>query len=261
MTGRLGIGDGSKDQSYLWLTGGGFPVQEVPLVDKNDKWLLGAQAGASLRFGDDQRLTLAGAYYDFVRMQALPNSCASTLNNYTAPLYMGYGNSVALITSACDQTTQLFGLASNFRIADVSGQYVLPIGRFGFLMDADAARNLGFKRSQILSLEGEDIAPRINGYVGDVAFGDAELRPDWHWQSWQWQIMLGYRYVQQDAVLAALTDPDFHEGGTNTAGYFVRADFGLADNVWTRLRYLSGKEIDGPLYRVDVIQLDLNAQF
>lgn len=261
ITGRLGVGDGSRDQSYLWLTAGGFPVQEVPLVDKNDKWLVGGQIGASLRWKDDQRLTLAGAYYDFVNIQAVPDACGSTLNNYTAPLYMGYGNSVALISSSCDQTKQLFGLASKFRIANVSGRYVLPIGHYGFLVDADAARNIGFKRSQILSLEGEDIAPRINGYVGDMAFGDAEFRPDWHWQPWQWQVMLGYRYVQQDAVLAALTDPDFHEGGTNAAGYFIRTDLGLADNVWARLRYLSGKEIDGPLYRVDVLQLDLNAQF
>lgn len=261
VTGRLGFGDGSADQSYAWLTGGGFPVQEVPLVSKSDKWLVAGQAGVSLRFGDEQRLTLAGAYYDFIHMQGIPNALDSTLTNYSAPLYMGYGNSVSLISNSSDPTVQLFGLASNFRIADVSGQYVLPIGRYGFLVDAEAARNLGFKRTEILNLEGEDIAPRINGYVGDLAFGDAEYRPDWRWRAWQWQMMLGYRYVQRDAVLAALTDSDFHEGGTNAAGYFLRADFGLADNVWTRFRYLSGKEIDGPNYRVDVLQLDLNAQF
>jgi len=260
-TGRLGFGDGSAEQSYVWLTGGGFPVQEVPLVSKNDKWLVASQTGVSLRFGDDQRLTLSGAYYDFIHMQGIPNTLDSTLTNYTAPLYMGYGNSVSLISNSSDPTVQLFGLASNFRIADIAGQYVLPIGRYGLLVDAEAARNLGFNRTEILNLEGEDIAPRINGYVGDVAFGDAEFRPDWQWRAWQWQLMLGYRYVQRDAVLAALTDPDFHEGGTNAAGYFLRADLGLADNVWTRFRYLSGKEIDGPNYRVDVLQLDLNAQF
>jgi hypothetical protein len=261
VTGRLGFGDGSADQSYAWLTGGGFPVQEVPLVSKSDKWLVAGQAGVSLRFGDDQRLTLAGGYYDFVHMQGIPNTLDSTLTNYTAPLDMGYGNSVSLISNSSDPTVQLFGLASNFRIADIAGQYVLPIDRYGFLLDAEAARNLGFNHTEILNLEGEDIAPRIKGYVGDVAFGDAEFRPDWQWRAWQWQMMLGYRYVQRDAVLAALTDSDFHEGGTNTAGYFLRADLGLANNVWTRFRYLSGKEIDGPNYRVDVLQLDFNAQF
>jgi len=261
MTGRLGLGNGSADQSYAWLTGGGFPVQEVPLVSKDDKWLAAAQAGVSLRFGDDQRLTLAGAYYDFIHIQGIPNALDSTLTNYTAPLYMGYGNSVSLISNSSDPTVQLFGLASNFRIADVAGRYVLPIGSYGLLVDAEAARNVGFNRTEILNLEGEDIAPRAKGYVGDIAFGNAEFRPDWQWRAWQWQMMLGYRYVQRDAVLAALTDPDFHEGGTNATGYFLRADFGLANNVWTRFRYLSGKEIDGPNYRVDVLQLDLNAQF
>jgi hypothetical protein len=261
VTGRLGFGDGTAEQSHAWLTGGGFPVQEVPLVSKNDKWLVGAQTGVALRFGNDQHLTLAGAYYDFIHMQGIPNTLDSTLTNYTAPLYFGYGNSVSLISNSSDPTVQLFGLAANFRIADVSGKYVLPMGRYGFLVDAEGARNVGFNRSEINNLEGEDIAPRINGYVGDVAFGDAEFRPDWQWRAWQWQMMLGYRYVQRDAVLAALTDSDFHEGGTNAAGYFLRADFGLADDVWTRFRYMSGKEIDGPNYRVDVLQLDLNAQF
>jgi hypothetical protein len=260
-TGRLGFGDGGADQSYVWLTGGGFPVQEVPLVSRSDKWLAAAQTGVALRFGDGQRLTLSGAYYDFIHMQGIPNALDSTLANYTAPLFMGYGNSVSLISNSTDPTVQLFGLAASFRIADIAGQYVLPVGRYGFLVDAEGARNLGFNRKEILDLEGEDIAPRVNGYVGDVAFGDAEFRPDWRWRPWQWQLMLGYRYVQSDAVLAALTDPDFHEGGTNAAGYFLRADLGLADNVWTRFRYLSGKEIDGPNYRVDVLQLDLNAQF
>ncbi len=262
LTGRIGFGDGSRDQSHAWLTVGGFPVQEVPLVDKNDKWLVGAQAGVSLRFANYQRITLAGAYYDFMHMQAVPNTCGSTLSNYTAPLYMGYGNSVALITSPCDVTTQLFGLAANYRIANVSAQYILPIDRYAFLLDADGARNVGYNEHQIINLEGEDIAPRINGYVGDFAFGDAkEYLRDWQWRAWQWQMMLGYRYVQRDAVLAALTDTDFHEGGTNAAGYFLKADLGLANGVWTRFRYLSGKEIDGPRYRVDVLQLDLNAQF
>lgn len=261
VTGRVGFGDGTADQSHAWLTAGGFPVQEVPLVSRNDKWLAGAQTGIALRFGDYQRLTLAGAYYDFIHMQGIPNTLDSTLTNYTAPLYFGYGNSVSLISNSSNPAVQLFGLAANFRIADVSGQYVLPIDRYGFLVDAEGARNVGFNRSEILNLEGEDIAPRINGYVGDVAFGDAELLPDWQWHAWQWQMMMGYRYVQRDAVLAALTDSDFHEGGTNAAGYFLRADLGLADNVWTRFRYMSGKEIDGPNYRVDVLQLDLNAQF
>jgi hypothetical protein len=41
----------------------------------------------------------------------------------------------------------------------------------------------------------------------------------------------------------------------------MRADLGLAHNVWTRFSYYAADQIDGPHYQVDVLQLDLNARF
>ncbi len=258
VTGKLGFGDGGAEPSHVWMTVGGFLLQEIPLVSKNDKWLVGGQIGTALRFDDGQQLTLAGAYYDFVHVQGIPNDYGSTLNNYTIPLYLTHGNDMCNIANPADQTQAqyLFALCSQFRIADISAGYVLPIGRYTLSLDAEAARNLGFHETDIANLFGYSIAPRTKGYVGDLAFGDPTV-----FEAWRWRGLLGYRYVQRDAVLDALTDPDFHEGGTDAQGYFLRADLGLADNVWTRFRYLSGREIDGPRYRVDVIQLDLNARF
>ena len=256
LTGRLGFGDGSAEQSNVFLTLGGFPIQEIELVNRNDKWMVGGQLGTTLRFGDGQHFTLAGAYYDFIHTRGIPNSFDSTLNNYTIPPYVTHGNTMCDISNSSDQTVALFGLCSQYRIADVSAGYVLPIGQFSFSLDAEGARNIGFNRSSIANIFGYDVESRRSGYVGDLAFGDPTV-----FQAWKWRAMVGYRYVQRDAVLDALTDPDFHEGGTDAQGYFLRTDLGLADNVWTRLRYLSGREIDGPRYRVDVIQLDLNARF
>lgn len=260
LTGRLGFGDGSPEQSRVFLTLGGFPIQEVALVAQNDKWLVGGQLGTLLRFGDDQQLTLAAGYYDFVHMQGIPNSENSplfnTFNNYTAPLYVTHGNSMCPISNDPAGQAELFALCAQFHVADISAGYVLPVGRYTVSMDAEAARNVGFKAAQIANLFGYYYQPRIDGYAGGLGFGDPEV-----FQAWKWRATLGYRYVQRDAVLDALTDPDFHEGGTDAQGYFLRADLGLADNVWTRFRYLSGREIDGPRYRVDVLQLDLNARF
>lgn len=262
LTGRLGFGDGSPEQSRVFLTLGGFPIQEIELVNKNDKWMVGGQFGATVRFGGDgadtdaQHITLAAGYYDFIHTRGIPNSFDSTLNNYSIPLYVTHGNTMCDISNTSDQTVALFGLCAQYRIADVSAGYVLPIGRYTYSMDAEGARNIGFNRMSIANIFGYDVQPRVNGYVGDLAFGDPDV-----FQAWKWRAMIGYRYVQRDAVLDALTDPDFHEGGTDAQGYFLRTDLGLADNVWTRFRYLSGREIDGPRYRVDVIQLDLNARF
>jgi hypothetical protein len=257
LNGKLGIGDGSAQQSFLFLNLGGFPIQEVPLVFQNSKWLVAGQAGASLRFGAGQRITLAGAYYDFDHVQGRPNSYESTLNDYSEPDYATFGNSYCNIANEPDSAdVYAFALCSQFRIADVSLGYVLPIDQYALTLNADGVRNLGFNRKDIYDIFGEELDERRNGYQAELAFGNPDV-----FERWDWRGTLGYRYVQGDAVLDALTDADFHEGGTDAEGYFLRGDLGLAHNVWTRLSYYAGNQIDGPHYQVDVLQLDLNARF
>lgn len=257
-TGRIGFGQGGPDRSGLFLTLGGFPVQEVPLVSKNNKWLVGGQLGTTLRWGEGQRFVFAAAYYDFIRVEGVPNpDVGSTINNYTAPAFVRHGNTMFDISNSTDTTVNLFALASRFRVADLATTYVLPVGsRYTFAVDGEASRNLGFDRAEILARTGFDIQPRVNGYVGDFSFGDPSPAA-----AGRWRTTFGYRYVQRDAVLDALTDADFHEGGTDAAGYFLAGDLGLANGVWARLRYLSGKQIDPPLYHVNILQLDFNARF
>jgi len=43
----------------------------------------------------------------------------------------------------------------------------------------------------------------------------------------QWQIKALYRLVQQDAVFYALTDSDFHQGGTNAKGIELGAKYAI----------------------------------
>lgn len=256
LNGRLGIGDGSEQQSFLFLNLGGFPIQEVPLVFQNSKWLAAGQLGVSLRFGAGQRFTLAGAFYDFDHVQGRPNSFETTLNDYSEPTYATFGNSYCDIENDATNQNPVFALCSQFRIADISAGYVLPIDQYSLTLNGDAVRNVGFNVKDIYDLFGERLDRRRNGYQGELAFGTPDV-----FERWDWRTTLGYRYVQGDALLDALTDADFHEGGTNAHGYFMRADLGLAHNVWTRFSYYSGDQIDGPNYQVDVLQLDLNTRF
>lgn len=256
LNGKLGIGDGSAQQSFLFLNLGGFPIQEVPLVFQNSKWLVGGQLGASLRFGAGQRLTLAAGYYDFEHVQGRMNSYDSVLNDYSEPLYATFGNSYCDIENDSTGANPVVALCSQFRLADIAAGYILPIDRYALTLNADAVRNVGFNRKDIYDLFDEELPERNKGYQAELALGNPEV-----FERWDWRGTLGYRYVQGDAVLDALTDADFHEGGTNAEGYFMRADLGLAHNVWTRFSYYSGTQIDGPHYQVDVLQLDLNARF
>ena len=50
-------------------------------------------------------------------------------------------------------------------------------------------------------------------------------------------------------------------GGTNSKGYFVAASVGLFNGLSLTGRWLSANEISGPPLSIDVLQVDLSAQF
>jgi hypothetical protein len=256
-TGRLRLGGGGRDQSHVFLTVAGLPVQDVPLSSPASKWLLGAQLGTMAAFGDEQRLRLAVGYYNFVHVSGVKNAPDSTLYNYTAPQFVRHGNTMFDISSSTtDPTVNLFALAARFRLVDIAARYELPVGRYVASVTGEAVKNIGDTAADLLQRTGVALPVRNRGYIGEFGFGDASVA---RWG--QWRAALGYRYVQSDAVLDSWTDADFNGGGTNTKGYYVSAELGLTTDVWARLRYLSADEIDGTRYGYDVIQLDFSTRF
>jgi hypothetical protein len=140
---------------------------------------------------------------------------------------------------------------------DLAATYELGVGSHVFVVNGEAVRNIGYHIAQVENLTGQ-VFPRPEniGYVGEVGYGDPSVN-----QWGDWRARIGYRYVRRDAVLDAWTDADFHGAGTNAAGYYFWTEFGLAKNTWMRIRYLSGNEVDGPRYGLDILQVDLNARF
>ena len=61
---RYGLGDGSAEQSHLFITVGAHPLQEIALSPQ-DKWLVGGQLGSNMRWGDGQHLRVSGAFFDY----------------------------------------------------------------------------------------------------------------------------------------------------------------------------------------------------
>jgi hypothetical protein len=256
---RFGWGAGGADRSHVYATVGGFPVLEVPLVNQQNKWLVGGQVGTNLRWNEGaQHLRLGAAYYDFVHVTGQRNTPDSTLLNFTAPAFVRYGNTVYDISaSTFDPTVNLFALAAHFRLADIAANYDFKFGRYSFALTGEAVRNLGYKKADVERLSGQTFPKSENkGYVGEVSLGDPVVDAFARWRA-----AVGYRYVERDAVLDAWTDADFHEGGTNAKGYYAWTSFGIAKNTWVRLRYMSANEIDGARYGLDIWQLDLNARF
>jgi hypothetical protein len=256
-TARLGLGDGSPEQSQVFLTVGAHPVQEVQF-SAQDKWLAAAELGTNLRWGEAQRLRFTGAFYDYFNVTGRLNPPGSPgLFNFTAPNFLRYGNTVFDIANLADPTTNLFVLAAKFRIANVNATYTLGLGRYVLTVTADAVKNFGFNEAQVEANTGFYVTPRTTGYQGEVSFGDASVLTAGNWRA-----LIGYRYLQNDAVIDGFTDSDFHYfGGTNARGYYFVGDIGVANRVWLRLRYLSANEIDGPRFGVDTLQFDVSTRF
>jgi hypothetical protein len=252
-------GDGAADRPLLYLTGGGFPLLEVPLDNPENKWLVAGQLGSNLHWaGGTQNLRFAGSYYDFVHVTGQKNTPDSTLLNFTAPAFIRYGNTYFDISnSTTDATVNLFALAAQFRLVDIAASYEAEVGSHLFVINAEAVRNIGYHIAEVEALSQQSIPkPENIGYVGELGFGNPTVNAFGDWRA-----RVGYRYVRRDAVLDAWTDADFHGAGTNAEGYYFWTELGLARNVWVRARYMSGNEIDGPRYGLDILQIDLNARF
>jgi hypothetical protein len=263
ITGRWGFGNGGPEQSHVFFTLGAHPLQEIALSGQ-DKWMTAAQLGTNLHWGEGQRLRVSGAFYDYFNITGRLNPADEPgLYNYTAPVYERQGNTYFDICN-CNGASNLFALASKYRLANVNATYEMSLGRYMFGASIDAVKNVGFNSDQASANVGAYVPARTKGYQAEVSFGDPTVLTAGAWRG-----VLGYRYLQSDAVLDAYTDSDFHFGGTNALGYYVVVDYGLANRVWMRLRYLSSNAIDppplvlGPNFEmgIDTLQIDLNTRF
>lgn len=249
----------ARDDLYsrnVFVTAGAFPLQEVEL-SPHDKWLFGAQSGIEWQTVAGHRLRAAAAYYGYANISGERNLPDSTLTDFTAPGYLQRGNTLFDIRNDTDPATNLFALAADFRIVDITAGVdwrLSPLHRLSFT--ASAVRNIGYDRSKIVARTGFDVAPRTKGYQGEIAVGHSRMTV-----AGAWRATLGYRYLERDAVLDAFTDSDFRLGGTDVKGFTLGVDYAFTPRVQMRMRYLSGNEIDGPPLGIDVLQLDLSAQF
>ncbi len=242
----------------LFLTLGVFPLQQSSRY--TDKWIIGGQFGTDLKFEDQSRLKIALAYYDYKNIQAVPNTLGSVENDWSAPEFMQKGNTVARISNDLGETaaeTRLVGLASDFNILNLTGEYdYAGFAPIHLIVTADYAKNLGFDKQEVSNLNGGEIDEQTTAYRAKFTLGWPIVS-----KFGDWQAFLGWRYIERDAVLDAFTDSDFHLGGTDAKGWVVGGKYGLTESTWLRARWLSTDEISGPLLGIDILQLDLNAKF
>ncbi len=241
---------------YVYFTLGAFPIEELELTS-HDKWLTAGQVGVEWKRDSGTRLRFSTAYYDYRNMVGQRNTLDSTEFDYTAPKFLQRGNTLFDIRNDADPTTNLFALAAQYQLVDVNATVDWRFSpTYGLAVTGDYVKNIGYDEQEVNQRLGLSIEPRTVGYQAEAAFGTTNMA-----RANAWRVLLGYRYLQRDAVLDAFTDSDFRLGGTDVQGFIVGGEYSLTPRMLMRLRYLSGNEIDGPAFGVDVFQLDLNATF
>ena len=158
---------------------------------------------------------------------------------------------------------QYFGLATPFRDVVLTGR--LDYAHFDPVVVSligEFVQNVAFNRGDInaKAVNNLDAANKYQGgdigYIVNLQVGHAALD-----QRWDWNVSIGYRYVESDAVVDGFTDSDFGGGGTNLKGYTLGGNLALGRRVWLGMRLYSADSIAGPTYKNDIIQLDFNGRF
>ncbi|MDQ3186042.1 MAG: putative porin, partial [Pseudomonadota bacterium] len=245
-----------------FLNAGLFPLQQInqsETVKAKDKWFYGAQAGVEWAPQDtDTKFRVAAAYYDYRNISGVRNpNFGDTLYNQSATLSRQKGNSLFNIDNDGDPTTNLWALAADYRIANVT--MVADYSRFKpihVISTVDYARNVGYDENKIFARSGQNIKPQTDAYQLRLTVGYPVIA-----ERHQWQVFGFYRSSERDSMLDAFTDSNYLLGGTNHRGYTLQGLYGVAHNTWFGLRYMSYDQISGLPLSIDTINLDLNARF
>jgi hypothetical protein len=251
-----------SDRLEGFVTAGAYILQyqsPTPTTPSpKNKYLVGLQAGIDWATGDRSKLRAAISYYDYKNVSGIPNpTLYSQIYDWTAPLFRQKGNTVFNIDNDANPMTNKFALASKFQIVNLTAKLDLKhFDPFEIRLIGDFAKNIGFDQAEIRARTGLTIDSDTTAWRAGLAFGKLEING---WKDWQ--VFADYRHLGADSVLDAFTDSEFYLGGTNVKGYTVGGLLGLDRNVWLRLRWMSGDEIQGPPLAIDVLQFDLNVRF
>ncbi len=277
-----------------YLTAGAFPVfntdfnfasNQPSKFKSEDKWLYGGQIGADWKIARDWSFKFGVAFYDFENIEGKLSDPFTPLNPEDAgntdnsrPSFAQKGNTYRPIRNIVANANnnfgtinqfQYFGLATPFRELALTGQLNFTrFEPFNAVLYGEYVKNLAFNRSEIDAVAINNRgANSSGGALGSFAGGDTawvvglKLGHAALEKRWDWNVVLDYRYVESDAVVDGFTDSDFGGGGTNLKGYSITGSVALSKRIAFGIRWLSADSIDGPRFRNDTIQFDINGRF
>jgi Putative porin len=186
----------------------------------DDVHLFAYQGVVSQNLGDFGKAKVGAAIYDFQNVQG---------NNLV------FGPGANTVDADGD-------LASNFNIVNVLAEFQtdmvmgVPVKVFGGYV-------------QNFADEADDL--ENDGWEAGVKIGKSVKKLG------DWQVKYFFRNTGKDAVVDALNDSDFFEGGTNSEGSVVGLKVGLYDGILLSLTYMDTESIIGPSTKLQLLHADL----
>jgi Putative porin len=283
------VKSGTVQDFKPFLVVGAFPIFDTDLnyatnqpakYASYDKWLFAGQLGFDAKLNDDLQLKAAGALYQYRNIQGQLSDPFTPLTTSDAgdtdasrPSFAQNGNTYMQIrditpgplndNGTIDQF-QYYGLAAQFKeLAFTEGLYYDHFEPFEISLVSEWVKNLAFNQSAVAAVAVNNGGPTgfiggNTGWMTTLKFGDKLIS-----EAGDWNVSVGYRKVESDAVVDGFNDADFGGAltGTNLKGFTLTAAIGISTDVWIEGRWFSASAIAGPIYRNDLLQLDLNAKF
>jgi hypothetical protein len=223
--------------------------------------------------GSSSRLKLGVGLYDYRGIEGRKEQLAAQFAEpeygarYEYPVgFRQRGNTLFNVRAPGDTGTAIYGLASGFRELNVTAALdLVNLLQKPVRVTGDFVKNLSFDRGNIQSRVGAPFADgKGYGFMARVQVGDNQIT-----RRGQWNASIAYRYLGSDAVIDAFTNSDFGLGGTNNKGLVLGLNYGVADNTWVGVKWMSSNPIEsyapgaavGTKLTVDTFQVELNARF
>ncbi len=261
-------------------------------------YLFAIQGGVDWRIRPDLTAKLGVGFFDFEGVQGAvsrpclyqPGGAYYCNTDDTRFPYQQFGNTVFAIRNidtASDPAPsnssqplaepEYLGLASKFEVLEVHPRLqITTYDPIDLELEGEYLKNLGFNRTAILNHGVENAAGSVNlvgplnnfgannsayqggdtAYLLKATLGHLQIH-----KLWDWNVTVGYKYLETDSTLDSINDADFHLGGTNAKGYLLTGSLGVARDTYISLRYFSAQVISGPPDGNQVVQLDLLSSF
>lgn len=250
----------SEDREWdPFVTVGLFPVDEYELSGQ-DKWLVGAQTGFTYQSWSQNEWKFGLGYYRYENMPGVKNAVNQNLTDYTAPDYIQKGNSYYNILNSdpASNEDRLYALVYDYTIVDALLEYdIAAFSPHHIILTAEYLQNIAGDKAEAEQRAGQPVdVEGFDGFLLKATFGwPIVAKPN------DWQVAVTYRNLGANAVVDGFADSDFHLGGTDSRGYIIEGSYGLFNETWMTVKWMSSDQIDLANLGVDILQIDLNARF